>query len=341
VVLVVGYCPTVGALDVPCIVDACRWVLLRLVVHCEGDVGMTNSPPKPMLANKEWAWDDIKYPVYVQPKYDGVRALVKDGVVYGRSGDPIKNQLVQTMFGWLEGCDGELVAAGKMRDKNCCRLTTSIVNSPTKDEDCDFIVYDVWDSPEEDFYTRFDKKMSYLFATLAPEDGGSEPNVSRPALVVNQQELEERHKEHLSQGYEGTIIRKPLALYKHGRSGKKDMALLALKDFTDTEGTVVGSTELMHNENAKEQNAFGRTKRSSAKAGKVASGMLGTLIVESPKWKKQFEIGSGFTESERKAMWLTRELLIGKIVKFKYFDHGGKDKPRHPIFLSWREKGDM
>jgi hypothetical protein len=50
------------------------------------------SAPKPMLACKDWAFEDIKFPVYVQPKYDGVRALVKDGVVYGRSGKPIKNK---------------------------------------------------------------------------------------------------------------------------------------------------------------------------------------------------------------------------------------------------------
>jgi len=33
--------------------------------------------------------------------------------------------------------------------------------------------------------------------------------------------------------------------------------------------------------------------------------------------------------------------FIGKILKYKYFDIGVKDAPRHPVFLGMRPKSDM
>ena len=39
---------------------------------------------KPMLAT-EVDFNKLRYPVYTQPKLDGVRVIIKDGVVYSRS----------------------------------------------------------------------------------------------------------------------------------------------------------------------------------------------------------------------------------------------------------------
>ena len=53
----------------------------------------------------------------------------------------------------------------------------------------------------------------------------------------------------------------------------------------------------------------------------------------------EFEIGTGFTAAEREALWLAPP--IGKIVKYKFFPVGVKDRPRHPVFLGFREAEDM
>ena len=65
---------------------------------------------KPLLAC-EVPLDKVNFPIYVSTKFDGVRAIVKDGVVYSRSLKPIRNKHVQKLFGKpeYEGFDGELI----------------------------------------------------------------------------------------------------------------------------------------------------------------------------------------------------------------------------------------
>ena len=63
---------------------------------------------KPMLAAPSDG-NDLKYPIMVSPKLDGVRAIIIDGVVMSRSLKPIPNKYVQSLFGLekFNGFDGE------------------------------------------------------------------------------------------------------------------------------------------------------------------------------------------------------------------------------------------
>ena len=47
---------------------------------------------------------------------------------------------------------------------------------------------------------------------------------------------------------------------------------------------------------------------------------LGSLEVSDIKTGLIFNIGSGFTANQRKELWKNKENLLGKIVKYKYFD---------------------
>ncbi len=55
----------------------------------------------------------------------------------------------------------------------------------------------------------------------------------------------------------------------------------------------------------------------------------------------EFKIGSGFDQSDRQKFWENKSNYIGSFVKYKHFPIGVKDKPRHPIFLGFRDKMDM
>ena len=55
----------------------------------------------------------------------------------------------------------------------------------------------------------------------------------------------------------------------------------------------------------------------------------------------EFSIGTGFTAADRTWMWNNRDQLLGKFVKFKHFPIGAKDKPRHPVFLGFRDPDDL
>jgi DNA ligase-1 len=60
---------------------------------------------KPMLASPA-DMSKLRFPLWLSPKLDGIRALVINGVVMSRSLKPIPNQHVQSLFGHLEGYDG-------------------------------------------------------------------------------------------------------------------------------------------------------------------------------------------------------------------------------------------
>ena len=80
---------------------------------------------KPMLAG-EADLANLKFPLLASAKLDGIRAVVRNGVVMSRSNKPIPNPYVQRMFSKMEHYDGELIV-GDPKAKDCFRTTTSHV----------------------------------------------------------------------------------------------------------------------------------------------------------------------------------------------------------------------
>jgi len=64
-----------------------------------------------MLAATVKSVGDLRFPLLASPKLDGIRAIVRNGQVLGRSLKPLPNKLIQRMLGRedLEGLDGELI----------------------------------------------------------------------------------------------------------------------------------------------------------------------------------------------------------------------------------------
>lgn len=290
---------------------------------------------KPMLAGTIEDRAALKYPVIVSPKLDGVRALVKDGVVLSRSLKPIPNKYVQRMFGKAEyeGFDGELIV-GSITAQDACRATVSGVMSPDGEPDVTYCVFDLWNQPNDTFWDRYDElqNMSY-----------NKPHIKVVGIETanNIDQLNKHEEEVLAAGFEGLMVRDAYSPYKYGRSSVKQGYLLKLKRFHDSEAIIIGFTELQHNHNTKETNELGRTKRSTKKAGKVGGDTLGALVVKDIKSGVQFEIGTGFDAALRKEIWDNKHSYMEKLVKYKCMEAGTKDKPRHPVFISFRDKRDM
>ena len=129
--------------------------------------------------------------------------------------------------------------------------------------------------------------------------------------------------------------------YKFGRSTLKEGYLLKVKKWEDSEARIVGYENLQTNLNEAVIDERGYTKRSSAKEGKVDTESLGALFVKDLQTGVEFKVGSGFTQDERERMWADQDNLIGKIITYKYFPVGVKDKPRFPIFKGFRSLEDM
>ena len=287
---------------------------------------------KPMLAASVEDTLGLPYPLIASPKLDGVRALVMGGVVYSRSLKPIRNQNVQRLFGRVdfEGFDGELIV-GNPTAEDVYRRTSSVVNSADKSaDDVKFFVFDDFEHPHWVYETRMNKTRTYPPHRV---------EILLGLRVHSEEELLDYEADLLRVGYEGVMLRRGDAPYKFGRSTLREAALLKLKRFSDSEAEIIGMVEKMHNENVATVNELGRTARSTAKAGLVPAGTLGALMVRDIHSGVEFEIGTGFDDATRAQLW--KDQPIGQLVKYKFFAVGDYNKPRFPVFLGMRDKGDL
>lgn len=293
---------------------------------------------RPLLAAKTTDEDlkKLRWPMLLSPKIDGIRALVVNGQLVSRTLKPIRNRWTQQLFGRpeLEGLDGELVV-GEPWDKDLMQKTSSGVMSEHGQPAVRFFVFDKWNHPG-DFNTRQEKVWDMV------EDIGHPLKYISQFPVYSYQELIEIEQRILLDGYEGVMLRSINGPYKQNRSTLREAILLKVKRFHDAEAEVLGYEPLYRNTNQQTKDERGYAKRSTESAGKIADECLGSLNVRCLETGTIFDIGSGFTESQRYDLWERRGELIGKLVKYKSFKASGvKDKPRFPIFLGFRDREDM
>jgi DNA ligase-1 len=262
------------------------------------------------------------------PKLDGIRCAIVDGKPKSRTLKDIPNKHVQSILSYpeFEGFDGELIV-GEPNGPTVYRDTNSFVMSHDKVGMFRYFVFDYWNR-DEPFYKRFQALSESLVHEYI--------EVIKGVLVNNEEELLEAEQQVLDAGFEGLILRSLTGKYKFGRTTMNENNTYKLKRFEDAEAVIVGFEEEMHNANTAETNELGRTKRSTAKAGLVGKGTLGALICRTPL-AVEFRIGSGFDAQDRETFWNTKDSLLGRTVKYKHFPIGVKDKPRHPIFLGFRD----
>lgn len=329
---------------------------------------MSRGEFKPMLAGTPKDNSEIPIPCLASAKIDGVRAANKNGKLLSRSLKLIPNKHVQALLAHpeLHGLDGELTV-GPANDPNVMQATMSIVMSSSKMAPFEYHIFDNWDLPNVGKQQRVLSAGDTVLAAqahwhtlmVAARLEGAAAEVIGTAcpikllpqkLITSLDDLDAFEAECLALGYEGVMVAKPDGLYKFGRSTAREGGLLKLKRFTDAEAIIVGFEEEMKNNNAKTVNELGRSKRSSHAAGKEGKGTLGAfvckrLFVDSngklTEGDIMFNIGTGMDAAMRQRVWDDRDYYRNQIVKFKHFEHGVVDAPRHPVFLGFRDERDM
>ena len=281
---------------------------------------------KPMLAHK---FDDSRVdwskPVYIQPKLDGVRCIIKrvsdfpgqehlasySVKAYSRTGKEFKN--VRHITNALKGfffhnpdtvLDGELY---NHKLKNDFEKIISLVRKqkPTDTDRRDaqhlvqFHCYDYVDSKYESYRVRmhnlvcsniYDAQIKYVHADK----------------VHSYEAARDFHAAYLSEGYEGSIIRLD-GVYKHGRS----YDLMKFKDFSDTEATIIGYE-------------VGKGKR---------TGTLGKFIMLDDEGVEfGCPPGRGYNYKDLANMLVNITDYIGKRATFTYFQRTQAGSYRHPLF---------
>ena len=291
---------------------------------------------KPTLAvNADFT--KIQYPVYASPKLDGIRCSIVDGKALSRTLKQIPNKHIFNQLSTtdLNGLDGELII-GSPTSKTCYNESVSGVMRHEGEPAYTYYVFDC-----HDVSGSFTKRFRELLASL--EQWRKYPQICllEQNLLQNEAEMLAYEAAKVEEGYEGIILRHPEAPYKYGRSTVKEGYLLKVKRFEDSEAEIIGFEEEMYNGNEAEVNELGRTKRSSAQAGKVGKNTLGAFHVRDVVSGIEFSIGTGLTAADRQHFWDNRNDYSGKIVKYKFFAVGVKIAPRHPVFLGMRDEKDM
>lgn len=284
----------------------------------------------------------IQYPVLGFPKIDGIRAVIHNRQALSRKLIALPNQFIQGFFSneHYQGLDGELVV-GSATDPLCIKHSTSGVMSRDGAPDFTFYVFDKWDYSDNYVHRMHAarQQIEQINAARVRHLGGTH--------ITREDDLLSFEAQQLDLGYEGIILRSHDGVYKHGRSTVREGGLLKLKRFSDSEAEVLEVIEEQFNGNEAQKDNLGRTKRSSAKAGKVGKGRAGALRVRDLTTGVEFEVGTGLTDADKAewwAWWLKVNRAPGvceRVIRYKFFSVGMQERPRHPVFVSMRDARDL
>lgn len=266
---------------------------------------------KPMLAT-DWAKvKSIPYPVFVQPKLDGVRCLMICSVTdttcnvrfLSRSGkdySTVNHIIDNTTFprgNYI--VDGELYS-DELTFQEIIQAVKKQCNNSNK------IKFNAYDLVNENEQNHRLVSLEFLISTL------NSPYITLVPTVTanNKEEVETFQSNYLNEGYEGAMIRFTNAMYE---AGARSRSLLKVKTFDDTEFTFHG-----FNVGQREEDLIAVCKTEAG--DEFRAKLVGTVAEKEELRKKEME-------------------YLGKQLTVKHF--GWTDSvnplPRFPVAKAFRE----
>lgn len=283
---------------------------------------------------------------YISPKLDGIRAIYVNNTVQSAAGKEFRNIFIQQKFKELSKIpyilDGELFNTTNntgATEINFSENTKDIMSIKKEIPNLKFFIFDLIDpnNPSESVERRYEKLLS--IKSLLP----NWCIIIKKEIVESIDDIEKHYINYLDNKFEGAVINGFGLPYKHGRSTVNQQHCLKIKPEEDAEAIVVGWKPLFSNLNEQEEDELGYSKRSSKQEGLIKQELIGSLECKTIGGQYfdegiEFSVGGGLTDKLRKELWEIRNTdLIGKTITYKFFNHGGKDKPRQPRFKSFRE----
>ena len=200
---------------------------------------------KPMLA-KDWNdyADKVEFPVYTQPKLDGIRCIATKDGLKSRTGKDIVSvpHIFESLRPFFEShpdvvLDGELYCDKFDNDFNAIchhvRRTNVTEESLEKAKVIEYYVYDVVDST-----MKFSDRKNFIIYSFVQAGVGGNVIPVETELVTDKEALDKLYCEWLHLGYEGQMIR-----LNEPYENKRSKTLLKRKDFQDAEYTILGWKE--------------------------------------------------------------------------------------------------
>lgn len=293
----------------------------------------------PMLAPSEdpmkypLYWEQLRFPLLVSPKLDGIRCIVQNEICQSRKFIPLPSSQVQRLFWEFEYLDGELIV-GNETDHDVFNRTQSYVMSEEKHaDDMKFRVFDYANPGYKD--DPFEERLGIAEDIISMLDNPLVTLVTQK-WVKDIEELLRVEAEYLAMGYEGVMMKDPRGRYKWGRGTFREGLIYKLKRFQDDEGLLIGIEEGETNTNIDVRDALGNAKRSYAKEGMVGSSTAGTFIVNTRGEIVRVAKGC-FKKDELKEIWDNQDKYLNKVyLKYRHFAKGAKDAPRFARAIGFR-----
>ena len=251
----------------------------------------------------------IIYPVNIQPKLDGNRAIYnpKTKKVTSRTGkewSTLDNtELYKELLTLPFVSDGELYCHDldfKFEHLGVLRKTKNLKKDDYNKLNCiEYWIYDI-----------IDEKLTFAERYAILQDFFSKHTFTKLKLVktdtVNSyEEIVSKHQEYISQNFEGSIIRNSIGMY---RTNYRSPQLLKFKDFQDAEFQIIGFTcEKSHLNN--NEYVIWKCKTND---------------------NKEFNVQSSGTAKERMESFKNGKKYIGSMLCVKFFEYTNESIPRFP-----------
>jgi DNA ligase-1 len=266
---------------------------------------------EPMLASKwEDSKDKIQYPIYSQPKLDGIRCIVTKDGMFSRNGKPIISapHIGESLNFLFESnpnliLDGELYADKFANDFN--KIVSLVKRTkPTNDdliESAKNIEYHIYDIPSVN--ETFDGRLEALneLVQYFPKC----VKVLETHIANNEVEVMELYAGYVEKGYEGQILR------LNGKyENKRSKFLLKHKSFQDSEFPILDICEGEGNK----------------------TGQVGYMVFEIEG--KRFKSNVKCSWEEGAEILKSKNKLLGKSATIQYFNLTPDGIPRFPYVIN-------
>ena len=303
--------------------DDTRWACrvlnkdLRCGVSAETVAKLWPTLIEPFRVSLAHPYDADKHtlgPGWIEPKLDGMRMVVIDGKAYTRNGNQLDN--VGHILDALAACGvtKDWVWDGECLDPNMTFEETvgALKKVGGRSGNLIFHPFDVID--RESWRARktlsTDQRkadlveLAWRFANVQ----SVRPIIGRRVVAPSFGELTAARDAFMEGGLEGAMYKAADAPYQFKRSN----AVLKIKQFHTMDVRIVDVLE---------------------GSGKL-EGTLGAFVVSIDD--VQFNVGSGFTDHERRELWALSDDLIGKTVEVRYQNKTAKGKGRFPTYVRMR-----
>lgn len=271
------------------------------------EVGMKSDiRPLPMLAQKfSERGGKMKWPVHVQPKLNGQRMNFDGTEAWSRGGKDIIPEVIQHLqCKTTLVLDGELILPGNVLLQETMKATKKYV--PGVSEKLNYVVYDIMDAHMV-FSKRFERLKAFVESLNTPNI------ILVPTYIAHDiAEVMSYHKQFVSQGYEGTMVRDDSGGYDIGHRNNQ---LQKFKDFVDAEFEIVGVIE-----------GDGRFKGAA-------------IFVCDNGYGETFRCTPEGTMEHRRELYDTRANHIGKFLTIRYQELSKDRVPLFPVGVDIREPG--